>query len=277
MPGQSKNINALPSLRKLASLRVIGQTPVSERFNQELVDQWEPLIKKLVAKYDMRGRMSDDDLRQELIQQIWKLTQRIDPVSQPDDFRRMCRTELRNKCVDLSRWIKAQKRMGRTGKGASCTSCGVVSHIHPGHPVECAYCGPGTTMVSVDMLAREASIDSVTEASPSVFARGSYNHDEDNVLVSEMIEQVRFELESDNLTPAANLLELLVNPTPELFELMEDRKVTCDHRTMVLSVYAEYFSTTERDISGRMRSIREAVVSVCGEELGAAFAAKLSR
>lgn len=277
MPGKSNHINALPSLRKLSPLRVIGQTPVSERFNQDLVDQWEPLINKLVAKYDMRGRLSDDDLRQELIQQIWKLTQRIDPVSQPDDFRRMCRTELRNKCVDLSRWIKAQKRMGRVGKGASCSSCGVVSHIHPGQPVECKYCGPGTEMISVDMLSREASIESVTENSPHVFAAGRYNHEEDNVVVSEMVDQVRFELESENHTSAVELLDLLVDPDPALFELMEDRGITCDHRTMVLSVYAEYFNTTERDISGRMRSIRTAVVAVCGEELGAVFSSKLSR
>lgn len=277
MPRQPKNINALPSLRKLAPLRVIGQTPVSERFTQELIDQWDPLIKKLVAKYDMRGRMSDEDLRQELIQQIWKLTQRIDPVSQPDDFRRMCRTELRNKCVDLSRWIKAQKRMGRTGKGASCRTCGVVSHIPPGHPMECSYCGPGTHMVQVDMLSREASIDVVAEDAPSVFAEGSYNHDEDNVLVNEMIEQVRFDLESNGQTSAVLLLEVLINPTPELFELMDERGITCDHRAMVLSVYADYFNTTERDISGRMRSIRESVMVICGEELAATFAAKFSR
>lgn len=277
MPRPNNNINSLQSLRKLSPLRIIGQTPVSKRFTQELVDQWDPLIKKLVAKYDMRGRMSSEDLRQELIQQIWKLTQRIDPVSQPDDFRRMCRTELRNKCVDLSRWIKAQKRMGRTGKGASCRTCGVVSHIPLGHPMECSYCGPGTDMVQVDMLSREASIDAVTEDAPNVFAQGSYNHDEDNVLVSEMIDQVRFDLETNNHTSAALLLDLLVDPTPELFSLMDERGITCDHRAMVLSVYADYFNTTERDISGRMRAIREAVVAVCGEELGAAFAAKLSR
>jgi hypothetical protein len=251
MPMESANIQSLPSLRKLASLRVIGQTPISKRFTQELIDQWEPLINKLVSKYDMRGRMSDEDLRQELIQQIWKLTQRIDPVSQPDDFRRMCRTELRNKCVDLSRWIKAQKRM--------------------------VYCGPGTHMVAVDMLSREASIQSVSEDSPFVFAYGKYNYDEDNVLVAEMIDQVRFELESNNHNPAAMLLDILVDPDEKLFNLMDERSITCDHRAMVLSVYADYFNTTERDISSRMKSIREAVVIVCGDSLGASFIAKMAR
>ena len=225
----------------------------------------------------MRGRMSDEDLRQELIQQIWKLTQRIDPVSQPDDFRRMCRTELRNKCVDLSRWIKAQKRMGRTGKGAACKTCGVVSQIPAGHPVECVYCGPGTHMVAVDMLSREASIQSVSEDSPFVFAYGKYNYDEDNVLVAEMIDQVRFELESNNHNPAAMLLDILVDPDEKLFNLMDERSITCDHRAMVLSVYADYFNTTERDISSRMKSIREAVVIVCGDSLGASFIAKMAR
>ena len=276
MPRPRNNVNSLPSLRKLTPLRVIGQTPVSERFTPELVAQWEPLIQKLVTKYDMRGRMGKDDLKQELVQQIWKLTQRVDPVSQPDDFRRMCRTELRNKCVDLSRWIKAQKRMGRTGKGVMCKTCGVVSHISPGHPEECQYCGPGTEVVPVDMLSRETPIDLSSQETPDAFATHSHNDGEDNILVEEMIEQVRFELDSNNLSSASRLLDLLTKPTEDLFDLMETRNITCDHRAMVLSVYAEYFDTTERDISGRMRAIREAVMTVCGEEMGSALAAKLS-
>lgn len=235
-----------------------------------------PMIQKLTLKYDMRGRLDDLDLKQELIQQIWRLTLRIDPVSQPDDFRRMCRTELRNKCVDLSRWIRAQKRMGRTGKGVLCKVCGVVSHQPVGYPAECKYCGPGTKVTPVDMLARETNIDTAYEDTPDTFAHPRHSDGEDDMIVAEMVDQAVHYLESNNMNPAAKLLMLLVNPTPELFSLMDDRKITCDHRAMVLSVYAEYFSTSERDISNRMRYIREAVAHICGDDLSASFISKMS-
>jgi len=271
-----ENVASLPSLRKLTTLRVIGHTPVPDRFNQDLVDHWMPMVQQLSVKYDMRGRIDDADLKQELIQQIWRLTLRIDPVSQPDDFRRMCRTELRNKCVDLSRWIRAQKRMGRTGKGVLCKTCGVVSHHNIGGPGYCKYCGPGSPVISVDMLARETNIESAHKETPETFASYRRNECEDGMLISEMIDQIAHYLEANNMQASSKLLALLVNPTDDLFSLMDEKNITCDHRTMILSVYAEYFRTTERDISNRMRYIREAVAHVCGDELSSSFLSKMS-
>lgn len=269
-------IRGLPSLKKLPSLRVIGQTPVEERFTEELVKSWMPVINKLTATYDMRNRMDKDDLSQELIQQIWRLTKRIDPVSQPDDFMRMCKTELRNKCVDLSRYIKAQKRMGRCGSGAQCKACGAVSWKPVGSPAECDYCGPGTEVVKVDMLSRDTNLETSHIGSPEAFMVKSPEDGQDNLVVEEMLQQVRDYLMENHGESSVALLNLLINPDQKLFDIMDRRGITTDHRGMILSVYAEYFGiVSDRDISHRQKSIREAVIYVCGSDVGPAFMRKL--
>lgn len=269
-------LTSLKGLRKLTYLRVIGQTPVDDRFTPELIRQWMPRINKLVRTYDMRGRLDRSDLVQELIHQIWRLTSRIDPVSQPDDFRRMCKTELRNKCVDLSRFLTAQKRVGRTGRAIQCKVCGVVTPQPVGSPPDCAYCGPGVPYISVDLLSVDLSIDASYQNSPDSFAETSSASGEDNLVVEEMIGQVRDYLLLNFSQSSVDLLEILLHPDDRLFSIMDARGITGDHRSMVLAAYAEYFHTNDRDISSRMKALREAIRHVCGDDLGNNIIKRLS-
>lgn len=276
MASKHIHIHGLPSLRKLSHLRVIGQTPIHLRFTQDLITQWMPLINKLVSTYDMRGRLDKEDLIQELVQQIWRLTSRIDPVSQPDDFRRMCKTELRNKCVDLSRFLKAQKRMGRLGKAIQCKVCGGVTPRPIGSPAECAFCGPDAPYSEVDLLSRDVNIEASHRDRPDSFTASGNESGEDNLIVIEMIKQVREYLLFHFTQLSVDLLDVLIDPDERLFKLMDDRNITSDHRSMVLSVYAAYFETNDRDISSRMKAIREAVRHVCGDDLGNSIITRLS-
>lgn len=276
MTQKTTTIYGLPSLRKLSHLRVIGQTPIHLRFTQKLITQWMPLINKLTVTYDMRGKLDREDLIQELIQQIWRLTSRIDPISQPDDFRRMCKTELRNRCVDLSRFLKAQKRMGRVGKAIQCKVCGGVSPRPMGSPPECAFCGPDLPYIEVDLLSKDVNIESCHQDRPEAFSASGNESGEDNLVVVEMLDQVRSYLLFHFGKSPVDLLNLLLDPDQRLFDLMDARSITGDHRSLVLSVYAAYFETSDRDISTRMKSLREAVRHVCGDDLSNSLIIRLS-
>lgn len=104
-----------------------------------------PLIHSLARKFAIPRRLDADDIEQELRIVIWNLTKRVDPDTQPDDFRRLLPVEMKNRCVDLTRFHKAQKRTARAGKGIQCKRCNTVTPWLRGTEAVCEGCGAEAT------------------------------------------------------------------------------------------------------------------------------------
>lgn len=238
---------------------------MDSRFDQALITKWGPLLASLVATYSIPGRLDPQDLKQELIQSIWKLTTRVDPISKPVDFDRMCRAELRNKCVDWNRHAKARKRMGRTGHAVQCGVCGGVSRLTLSDPLVCKFCNESENVRDVETYAKDVSLQDVVnysekekhESSSDVLST-SYAP-MDNMIVDEMLEEIRNGVTGKD----EQLFKCLVDPPAEFLQIMSDAGFTGDHRTAPLFIFSRYLGIPEREVSVRMRKIKAAVAKMC--------------
>lgn len=274
-PSGNRYLRSLPGLKKLRSLRDVEESPLHTRFNQALVSKWAPLLSSLVAQYSIPGRLDSADLRQELIQSIWKLTTRMDPVSRPTDFDRMCRTELRNKCVDLNRHAKARKRMGRTGHALQCGVCGGVGKLSLGEPIVCKYCGEESDLRRVETYSKDVSFVDQESADSE---KGLYNAESgktshavcssdpaDSLIVAEMIQSIKDQLDGKDL----DVFREMVSPSTEFLKLLLDNGYTGDHRQAPLSLHSKYHGIPERDVSARLKRIKILVAKLCGDSVSA--------
>lgn len=111
-------------------------------FTDDFLKKWKPLIQSLSRQYQIPRRLPSDDIEQELATQLWDLALRVDPNLYPADFARLAKAELRNKCVDLTRWHNAQRRIGSVGGGIACHGCGTVTRMdRNGDTPVCPKCG----------------------------------------------------------------------------------------------------------------------------------------
>lgn len=267
-------LRSLPGLKKLRSLRDVEESPVEDRLTKALLAKWTPLLSSLVSQYSIPGRLDPQDLKQELIQSIWKLTNRMDPVSRPTDFDRMCRTELRNKCVDLNRHAKARKRMGRTGYAAQCGVCGGVSKISMLGELKCAYCSETQAVRKVETYSKDVSLMDSSE-------EGNWSHqavvDEDptsQLILEEMISAVASQLSGTDLI----VLKAMINPPADMLEMMMSHGYTGDHRQAPLSLLSKYHGIPERDVSARLKKIKAIVAKLVeGSVSGSAITRATSR
>jgi hypothetical protein len=133
-----QSLMSLPSLGKMG--RVAPEAP-KDPFDQRFLRKWSPLINKLSRSYAIPRRMPAEDIAQELSMKLWDLTLRVDPIKKPDDFRRLAAAELRNMCIDLTRFHNAQKRMRSVGHGAACRYCGAVFNADRKMICYCPRCG----------------------------------------------------------------------------------------------------------------------------------------
>lgn len=272
-------IRDLPSLKKLAALRDITDTPIETRFSEALVKEWRPLIVSLSKGYQFVGRLESQDIYQELLTHLWKLTRRVDPVSKPDDFRRMARAELRNKCIDLNRWIKARKRLGRIGKAVQCQCCGAVSRISIGDPVECFYCKESNEIREVDLYAKNLSIvtndeDEHTAAAHNLQAR-SDGQPSDSLIFNELAERIGKSIPG---WPDRHVLEMMLNPPEDFISHLESLGFSGDHRSAPSRHYASYLNNhrmsakdsiiVDRDVSDAQTRIKVAILHICNISTG---------
>lgn len=261
MAASDKYLRGLPGLKKLRSLRDVEESPVEGRFSQALISKWGPLLSSLVSQYSIPGRLDASDLRQELIQSIWKLTTRMDPVSRPTDFDRMCRTELRNKCVDLNRHAKARKRMGRTGHAIQCGVCGAVGKLSMWDEVKCKFCGEEVNLKRVETYSRDVPFaDPKDEDGPdNIRSKSVVDDPSDAIIVSEMIDLIKGQLSGMDL----DVFNTMTNPSRKFLKMLLDSGYTGDHRQAPLSLFSRYFGVQERDISARLKKIKILTAKLC--------------
>ena len=98
-------------------------------------------MRSLARGFSIPRRLEEDDILQELRVVLWKLTKRVDPHTCPDDFRRLIKTEMKNRCVDLTRFFKAQKRTTRLGRAMQCSACNTMTPWSRGDVPVCSTCG----------------------------------------------------------------------------------------------------------------------------------------
>lgn len=264
-------MKSLPSLKKIATLRDIGEAPLETRFSESLIKEWSQLVSSLSVDYEIPGRLDAADIKQELIQSIWKLTKRIDPISKSEDFTRMCRTELRNKCIDMNRYAKARKRMGRTGRAVQCQCCGSVSRLSFQELPICEFCGEAEDIREVETYAKDVSIYSQqssdisdTDASENIAGVDLSATDPlDNLIEKELFERVR-----SSLPPEDRLVyDLMVDPTDEFLAFVKTFGHDGDHRQAPVRCYAAFLDATDRDIADAHVRIKLAILYVCDHKV----------
>lgn len=258
-------MKSLPSLRKIFSLPNIGESEVSSRFTSDLIAEWGPLLSAMSRNYEIPGRLDAVDLRQELIMSIWRLTTRVDPYSRPEDFRRMCRAELRNKCIDLNRYAKARKRLGRTGRAVQCGACGSVSRVSMQALAECEFCNERLNLREVETYAKDYSIFSDKFTAQDTQEHVNIDHGNrtqaDMLLESELLDRVRKKIpKSDH-----PVMELLLDPPAEFAEYMGSVG-PMDRRQTITKYYARFLGLPEKDVAESVSRIKTATLKVCNRQ-----------
>lgn len=243
----------------------IGDTPLHLRFSDRLIKEWSPLVSSLARKYTVPDRLPVEDLKQELMCHIWKLTERVDPITKPDDFARLCRTELRNKCVDLNRHMKARKRMGRTGNAIQCQVCGSVTRIAFNGLKECEFCGETRNIREVETYARNVSIgvDNTEDEGVSLIDESS-SDPLDSMISDELIDRVRSAIEAVD----RKVYDMLVDPSISFLSFLRSRGHDSDHRIAANRHYAEFLNLSERQVSDAHTRIKVAIMHIANAKVG---------
>jgi DNA-directed RNA polymerase specialized sigma24 family protein len=104
-----------------------------------LLHQWDPMVQSFARTYG-HARCSPEDLAQELRISLLQVAEKVNPTSRPKEFVRVLRTSLKNRCLDLLRSVKAQKRMAVVGRTLIC-QCGYESSWTKGMDPVCLMCG----------------------------------------------------------------------------------------------------------------------------------------
>ncbi|TXH14539.1 MAG: hypothetical protein E6R03_09120 [Hyphomicrobiaceae bacterium] len=252
---------SLPSLKKLwPCLPDIGETPLSARLTKSLLQNWNPMLSTLSRRYAVPDRLSADDLKQELTVHIWKLTHRMDPVTKPDDFARMARTELRNKCIDLNRYYKARKRMGHTGSAIQCQSCGSITKISLASVYVCGFCGDRHNIRRVETYSKNVPLStSGKEDDSAAFEDLRQSPAVEDMIASELMALVRSSIDDFD----REVYDLMVNPPMDFLQHVKARGYDGDHRQAPLRTYSSYLDCEDRDVSDAQTKIKLAVLHVC--------------
>lgn len=251
-------LRELGSLKKLASLRDLAESPVETRFSAELVQQWSAFVSTLARTYAIPDRISAEDLRQELLFHMWRLTRRVDPVSRPDDWVRQLRAELRNKCIDINRYYKARKRTARTGRAIQCQCCGSVSRLSECDDAACKFCGEIKRIREVETYARNVTLGDSDEQSETL-TDARQAQPVQALIEDELETRVRSSIsESDR-----RVYDLLVSPSDSFLHYLRDQGYDGDHRFAPNRYYAGFLCISERSVADAHARIRQAVSYVC--------------
>lgn len=252
---------SLYSLKKIwPCLPDIGDTPLSARVTKDLLVQWNSLLSTLSRKYAVADRLSSDDLKQELVIHMWKLTHRMDPITKPDDFARMARTELRNKCIDLNRYYKARKRMGHTGTAVQCQSCGSITKVTLASVYVCGFCGERHNVRRVETYAKNVTLSSGGKDEESM----SYEDTKQSSVIDDMIAGELMGLVRSSIDDFdRNVYDLMTDPPIGFLEHVRKEGFEGDHRQAPIRIYASYLQCSDRDISDAQTKIKLAVLHIC--------------
>lgn len=254
-------MNTLPSLKKIwPCLPDIGDTPISARLSKELLQSWNPLLVSLSRRYAVPDRLSAEDLKQELTVHVWKLTYRMDPITKPDDFARMARTELRNKCIDLNRYYKARKRMGHTGSAIQCQSCGSITKISLASVYVCGFCGERYNVRRVETYSKDVVLsNSGKEDDSAAYEDLKQSPVIEDMIASEMMQLVRSSVDDFDRV----VYDLMVDPPLAFLKHVKMHGYDGDHRQAPVRIYSSYLGCSDRDISDAQTKIKIAVLHIC--------------
>lgn len=140
--------SAYPTLKLYSSYYKIGDRPTGKRFDDGLLLEWIPRMRNLARGFAIQGKLEEDDIVQELTMVMWRLTRRVDPVNQPKDFSKLLWVEMRNRCVDLLRYLKAHKRSAKKVNKIYCKACETYSVWAQGMSLICPNCGANVKEVA---------------------------------------------------------------------------------------------------------------------------------
>lgn len=242
----------------------IGDTPIHLRFTDALIKHWTPLVTSLARKYYVPDRLPVEDLRQELMCHVWRITERVDPITKPDDFARLCRAELRNKCIDLNRHMKARKRMGRTGNAIQCQICGSVTRLSLNAARECNFCHESVNLRDVETYAKNVSISFETADDHDSMVDHSYEDPLDSMISDEFISRVRHAIEDIDRM----VYDMLVSPSLEFLAFLRKSGHDSDHRNAANRYYSAYLGITERQVSDAHVRIKLAIKHIAEVGVG---------
>lgn len=273
----------LPSLKKIPSLLRIGDSPIDQRYDVDLAKKWKVLIRRLSGMFAIPRKLEPEDIEQELYVTLWKLTERMDPINSPDDFTRMAKAELRNRCVDLTRHYRAHKRSAVTAQGMLCT-CGNVTKISVTDLIpRCDVCnevgirGQDTDKLQwVDIQSGDISLapedsdedDSDSESrrgalSPAMFIDGNSHEPYDGVMLKETIRKLTARLDPN---PDQCLLHCLLNPDQDLVDLLLINGCKADPRKAPRWLIADYLDITEAELRLAYTRVAVELASLLGRQ-----------
>jgi hypothetical protein len=222
------------------------------------------MMLRLASGFAIPRRIDPDDIYQELQVTLWHLTQRVDPVNSPDDFRRLAKAELKNRCIDLTRHFRARKRLAVTGRGVHCQVCGAVTRVGLVDEVVCGSCrtygtrdGDTPQLRWIDVHTQDVSLvgdqsdcdehDGNGKAGllPSWMADSRESDPVDDAAVHEVV--VRLEARLD-LFPDRALLEVLLRPPRGFIDLLLDYGYRVDPRKAPYWLVSEFLGVPEKDL-----------------------------
>jgi len=274
---------ALPSLKKLPSLLRIGDSPLDQRYTKDLAKNWKVLIRRFANMFAIPRKLEAEDIEQELYVTLWKLTERVDPINQPDDFRRMAKAELRNRCVDLTRHYRAHKRSAVVAQGLLC-ECGNVTTVSVADAdPACDSCGAvgirgedTDKLRWVDIQSGDVSLSPEdsdeddgdsdvrrSSLSPAMFIDGNAHEPYDGVMLKEIIRKLTARLEPN---PDQYLLHCLLNPDQDLVDLLLINGCKADPRKAPRWLIADYLDISEADLRLAYTRLAVELASLLGRQ-----------
>ena len=268
--------------RRLPRLPRIGETPISYRFNAKLTKTWKSLLWNTATSYAISRRLEAEDIYQELLLTLWKLTERCDPYTAPDDFRRLARTEIKNRAIDLTRYVKAQKRSAHLGLGLQCHMCGTLTHLVENEDPKCRMCGEraepkqNTDRIRwVDTYAHDVSLaedpdsencsDSDLDSRHGVITSSilwdqNQTEPQKTVECAEIVSRVK-----STFPEYANLVDMFLDPEQDLVDQLLEEGYSGDVRKAPRRLLAGYLNMPEKTFNMAYTAIALEFVEATGQ------------
>ena len=246
---------ALTRLRSLLSLPHLGQirdsAEITNRFDSALLLRWRSLIYGLSKSFAIPGKVDEEDLRQELYLVLWRLSRTNDPGG--DDFRRLFPAEAKNRCIDLTRYYQAQKRMARSGYRGECRGCGWIWMWRKGNK-QCPACLSKEIRksevkiqdVRLDSESFDVDVDAADGGiSTCLLVDGGTPEPAEQLGLIASVERIRSALEP---FPERALFDLLYHPTTHFVRLLQRAGLRVDPRRAPFWLLARYFRVREKQL-----------------------------
>jgi DNA-directed RNA polymerase specialized sigma24 family protein len=128
-----KNLNKLNRLPKL--------DPIKSVDFDSLIKTWKNLLYFAAKRYSLPVKLDFEDVYQEVCLVAWALSKKVNPYKYPVDYRKLLKTEIFNKAIDMVRFHKTKKRLAFLGWLVECNMCGNTSSFRKEDVPVCPMCG----------------------------------------------------------------------------------------------------------------------------------------